>query len=210
MPPASARRDHGRVEVVTARTVLGVAEGAPWAEVRAAYLRLIRAHHPDQAIDAADAGVRTLLTAQVTEAYACLAHDRELGEMTAPAPAPPGGPTVVPTAAMDRADATRRLWLGADITDAFVAMLEVFHIIGVVSYVDRHSAVVEAIVTPVPGEATSLLAFLEPGPEDGVTEAVLGVEPLGRHAPAPLDPLVGEVARLLATERPPAPTSWHA
>jgi hypothetical protein len=198
------------VEVVAARSVLGVSEGAAWAEVRAAYLRLVRAHHPDQAVDAADAGVRTLLTAQVTEAYACLAREREVGGDVGPAGPARSGPTVVPTGPADRADATRRLWLDAELTDAFVAMLEVFHLIGVVSYVDRHSAVVEAIVTPVPGEATSFLAFLEPGPEEGVTEAVLGVEPLGRHAPAPLDPLVGEVARLLATERPPAPTSWHA
>lgn len=202
----------GFVEVAAARTVLGVSEGAGWVEVRAAYLRLVRAHHPDQAVDSADVGVRTLLTAQVTEAYACLARAREVAQTAGTEATARGanGPTVVPTGPADRAEETRRLWLAASLTDAFVAMLEVFHLVGVVSYVDRHSAVVEAIVTPAPGEATSLLAFLEPGPEDGVTEAVLGVEPLGRHAPAPLDALVGEVARLLATERPPAPTSWHA
>ena len=38
-----------------------------------------------------------------------------------------------------------------------------------------------------------------------VTEAFLGVEPLGGHAPAPLDEIVDEVARLLARERPPVP-----
>jgi hypothetical protein len=197
------------MEVGAARAVLGVTEGAPWVEVRAAYLRLVREHHPDTAADAADAGVRTLRTAEVTRAYACLAREREVGP-SGDARAAPGGPRVAPAGTADLADETRRVWLGADPQDAFVALLEVFHLVGVVSYVDRHSAVLEAIVTPVPGEATSLLAFLEPGPEEGITEAVLGVEPLGRHAPAPLDALVDEVARLLATERPPAPTSWHA
>jgi hypothetical protein len=197
------------MEVVAARAVLGVDHDTPWAEVRAAYLRLVREHHPDNAEDSADAGLRTVRTAQVTQAYARLARARERTEPAA-APDPASGPQVAPTARADLIDETRRVWLAADPQDAFVALLEVFHLIGVVSYVDRHSHVLEAIVTPVPGEATSLVAFLEPGPEEGISEAVLGVEPLGRHAPAPLDALVDEVARLLATERPPAPTSWHA
>jgi len=196
------------MEVAAARTVLGVSDGDAWVEVRAAYLRLVRAHHPDNAIDTADAGVRTLRTAQVTEAYACLAAHEARPAVPTPDPSP--GARVAPTGPSDALDETRRVWLAAEPHDAFVALLEVFHLVGVVSYVDRHSAVLETIVTPVPGEATSLLAFLEPGPEEEITEAVLGVEPLGRHAPAPLDPLVEEVARLLATERPPAPTSWHA
>jgi hypothetical protein len=194
------------MDATDARGVLGIRPDAPWAEVRAAYLRLVREHHPDGAVDAADAGIRTVRTAQVTEAYSVLLAVRTPEDATPE----PRGPRLAPTRLQDSVDEIRRVLLDAEVQDAFVALLETFHIIGVVSYVDRHSAVLEAIVTPVPGEATSLLAYLEPTDEPGVTEAVLGVEPLGRHAPAPLDGLVTEVARLLATERPPAPTSWHA
>ena len=97
--------------------------------------------------------------------------------------------------------------LAAEIDDAFVALLEVAHMVGVVSYVDRQSAVLEAIVTARPGEATSLLIFLEPGDEEGVTEAFIGVEPLGGHPPADLDVLVDRIAELLARPRPPVPAS---
>jgi hypothetical protein len=197
------------MELAAAYAALGVPPEAASPEIRAAYLRLVREHHPDGAADAADAGLRTVVTARVTEAYAVVAADRADADAGRPRP-DRSTARVAPTRLADAVDETRRVWLGADIPDAFVALLEVFHLLGVVSYVDRHSAVLEAIVTPRPGEATSLLAFLEPGPEPDITEAVLGVEPLGRHAPAPLDPLVDEVARLLATERPPAPTSWHA
>ena len=107
-------------------------------------------------------------------------------------------------------DGSRRVLLAAEMDDAFVALLEVAHLVGVVSYVDRQSAVLETIVTAAPGEATSLLIFLEPGEEDGVTEAFLGVEPLGGHAPAPLDPLVDRIAELLARERPPVPGASDA
>ncbi len=188
--------------MATARDVLGVEPDAPWPDVRAAYLRMVREHHPDTAVDAADAGVRTVRTAQITSAYSTLLANR-------PPPGPPGLPSFPPTVTeespADALDGTRRVLLAAELDDAFAALLEVAHMVGVVSYVDRQSGVLESIVTAAPGEATSLLIFLEPGDEEGVTEAFLGVEPLGGHAPAPLDPLVDRIAELLARPRPPVP-----
>jgi hypothetical protein len=190
------------VDLATARDVLGVEPEAPWPDVRAAYLRMVREHHPDTAADAADAGIRTVRTAQITSAYSTLLANR-------PSPGPELPPSFAPRvedeSLADAMDGSRRVLLAAELDDAFVALLEVAHMVGVVSYVDRQSAVMEAIVTAAPGEATSLLIFLEPGAEEGVTEAFLGVEPLGGHAPAPLDPLVDRIAELLATPRPPAP-----
>jgi hypothetical protein len=195
------------VDLGTARRALGVDPSAAWPDVRAAYLRLVRQHHPDGASDAADAGLRTIRTAELTEAYAAL---RTAG--WAPDPSPSRDPYVAPANVRDVFDDSRRVLLDASAPDAFAALLEVFHMIGVVSYVDRESTVLEAIVTPAPGQATSLLAFLEPVTDDDdlawdaeVTAAVLGVEPLGSHAPAPLDPLVDEIARLLAMPRPASP-----
>jgi hypothetical protein len=192
------------VDVASARDVLGVGSDAAWPDVRAAYLRMVREHHPDTAADAADAGVRTIRTAQITSAYSTLLANRPPGEAP-PSGAPTFAPKVTDESPTDALDGTRRVLLAAEIDDAFVALLEVAHMVGVVSYVDRTSAVLESIITAAPGEATSLLIFLEPGDEEGVTEAFLGVEPLGGHAPAPLDPLVDRIAELLARPRPPVP-----
>jgi hypothetical protein len=172
--------------------------------VRAAYLRLVREHHPDTAADAAEAGVRTIRTAQITSAYSTLLANRPAGVPTPSGP-PTFAPKVTDESPTDALDGTRRVLLAAEMDDAFVALLEVAHLIGVVSYVDRQSGVLESIITAAPGEATSLLIYLEPGDEEGVTEAFLGVEPLGGHAPAPLDPLVDKIAELLARPRPPVP-----
>jgi hypothetical protein len=183
--------------------VLGVEADAGWPDVRAAYLRMVREHHPDTAADEADAGVRTIRTAQITSAYSTLLGNRPAGS---PSSAPPAfAPKVTDETLTDALDGTRRVLLAAEMDDAFVALLEVAHMVGVVSYVDRTSAVLESIITAAPGEATSLLIFLEPGEEEGVTEAFLGVEPLGGHPPAPLDPLVDRIAELLARPRPPVP-----
>jgi hypothetical protein len=90
---------------------------------------------------------------------------------------------------------SRSVVLDAGLADAFQALLEVGHVIGEVTYVDRLSGVLEVVVTTRPGEVTSLLVFVEPR---GVrTEAILGVEPLGGHAPASLDALVDRIAELL-------------
>ena len=85
--------------------------------------------------------------------------------------------------------------------DAFLALHEVFSILGAVSYIDRMSLVLEAIVVPIPGQATSLLTWLDPGP-DGATAATICVESLGGHPPADLDELVDRIAELLAAPRP--------
>jgi hypothetical protein len=189
------------VDVAEAREVLGVGPDAVWPDVRASYLRLVREHHPDTAEDAADAGRRTVRTAQITAAYSVLFAQRPA--MSTPSPS--FRPRVEQETLADAMDGSRRVLLAAGMDDAFAALLEVAHLVGVVSYVDRQSAVLESIVTAEPGQATSLLIFLEPGEEEGVTEAFLGVESLGGHPPAPLDPLVDRIAELLATERPPVP-----
>jgi hypothetical protein len=190
------------VERAAALAVLGVVEGASWAEVRARYLVLVREHHPDAADDLADVGRRTVVTAQITEAYAALLAARD---RAAPMAGASPGARPAPWTFQDARDDSRRVLLDAPFADAFLALLEVAHLVGDVSYIDRSSGVLEVIVTPEPARATSLLVYLEPG-DAGVTEAVLGVESLGGHPPAALDPLVDRIAILLATQRPPPET----
>ena len=215
--------DDAGVDLVAARRLLGVEPETAWPEVRASYLRLIRLHHPDTASDLADSGRRTLLTAQITEAFAIVVRARahlDAG-VTAPGAARSGAerearPDDVP-GTYDRSgdpigaslrqpvvalDDTRTVLLDASPMEAFLALHEVFSMLGAVSYVDRLSLVLETIVTPEPQRATSLLGWLDPGPDDA-TEATFGVESLGGHAPADLDTLVDRIAELLASPRPP-------
>ena len=211
-------RDDANVDLAAARIVLGVDASTAWPEVRASYLRLIRRHHPDIASDLADSGRRTLQTAQITEAFAVVVRARggedRLEEpawpRTAPEPDPPpptydrGGEPIGaslrhPAVALDD---TRTVLLDATPMEAFLALHEVFSMLGAVSYIDRLSLVLETIVTPEPQRATSLLAWLDPGP-DGTTAASIGVESLGGHPPADLDVLMDRIAELLASPRPP-------
>lgn len=203
-----------RVDLTGARKVLEVDATTAWPEVRASYLRLIRRNHPDTAADLAEAGRRTLRTAQITEAFAIVVRARRIDDAPGPAAAPPredvpstyehsgdpiGATLRHPAVALDD---TRTLLLDATPMEAFLALHEVFSILGAVSYIDRLSLVLETIVTPEPGRATSLLAWLDPGP-DGSTAASVGVESLGGHPAADLDGLVDRIAQLLASPRPP-------
>ena len=185
-----------------ARVVLGVPPGTGWVQIRSTYRELIRCHHPDTAVDLADAGVRTVRTAQITEAFAVIVAAQAV------TPEPPsdessgaylGASFRHPTVGVDD---TRVVLLDATTTESFLALHEAFSVLGAVSYVDRLSLVLEAIVVPVPAQATSLLAWLDPGP-DGATAATICVESLGGHAPADLDDLVNRIADLLASPRPP-------
>ena len=215
------------MDLVAARSVLGITPRTPWPEVRAVYLQLVRRHHPDSASDLADAGLRTLRTAQITEAFSVIVEAQTASpeSTSVPTSAPTsgsarsgsatgtaagsatgspgdaylGGSFRHPTIAVDGA---REVLLDAPAMDAFVALHEAFSILGAVSYIDRLSLVLEAIVVPVPGQATSLLTWLDPAP-DGATAATICVESLGGHPPADIDTLLDRIADLLAAPRPP-------
>ena len=203
------------MDLADARSVLGVTRSTAWPDVRAVYLRLMRRHHPDTAIDLADAGMRTVRTALITEAFSVIVEARAAEFEAAPAPmdgavgarssnpAPDdlylGASFRHPTIALDD---SRVVLLDAPSMDAFLALHEAFSILGAVSYIDRLSLVLEAIVVPIPGQATSLLTWLDRGP-DGSTAATICVESLGGHPPADLDELVERIAELLAAPRPP-------
>ena len=190
------------VDLVEARSVLGVQAGASWVEIRATYRELIRSHHPDTASDLADAGVRTIRTAQITEAFALVVASRAVTPESGPyatSEAYLGASFRHPTVA---ADDTRVVLLDTSAGEAFLALHEAFSVLGAVSYVDRLSLVLEAIVVPRPSQATSLLCWLDSRP-DGMTNATICVESLGGHPAADLDGLVDRIAQLLAAPRPP-------
>lgn len=207
-------REHAEMDLAAARGVLGITAVTPWPEVRAVYLQLMRRHHPDIASDLADTGLATLRTAQITEAFSVIVEDQSATlESTSTSAAAEtedqaervptdgylGASFRHPTIAVDGA---REVLLDAPAMDAFIALHEAFSILGAVSYIDRLSLVLEAIIVPVPGQATSLLTWLDPAP-NGATAATICVESLGGHAPADIDTLVDRIAELLAAPRSP-------
>ncbi len=169
------------MDAAEASRVLGVTPDAPWSEVRAAYRRLVRAHHPDVARHA-DAG-RT--TARITAAYTVLrvarnATSRPAAPPRSPPspPSPPMHPAVEPLVA----DADTLL-LDAPHAEAFLALLDAAERLGEVTYVDADAGLLEAVVELCGLPAASVVISLQ-GRAEG-TEAFVTVEPLGAtEAPA--------------------------
>ena len=138
-------RDAVVVDVGEAASVLGVGVGAPWAEVRGSYRRLMRATHPDVA--GPDGSRRA---ARITEAYALLRQQRCCA-------APPS----VPPIDADLVDG-ETIAILAPPDEAFALLLEAAHDTFDVSYVDRSTGIIEAIVTAGPGgQVSSLLMTLQ-------------------------------------------------
>lgn len=173
-----------------ARACLGVSDDAGWDEVRSAYRRLVRTHHPDRGRTPTEVAARTRRTAEVTAAYASLSAAfgvTAAGSGAANAAPPPAAPV--------EGDATV-LRIALPPPEALAVLLEAAHDLGEVSYLDRANGVLEVIVSDGPGRVSSLLVLTEP---DGAgTRAEFGTEPLGVHPAAPPGPLAERMARLLA------------
>jgi hypothetical protein len=174
------------VDVVEARTVLGVTDADGWDVVRRAYRTRIRAAHPDTH------GVGATATAvRLNEAYAVLSRAKRAGALhVAPAaapPPPPPPPPPAPPAVGVTVEGSDTLLLAAPPDEAFALLLEAGHRVGNVSYVDRSCAIFEVVVRQ-DGETCSLLVTLQ-GRAHG-TEAFLTLEALERPASLPPDRVV--------------------
>ena len=161
------------MEAAEAWRQLGLEPGAPWSEVRAAYRRLVRAHHPDVA-----GAHTTARTAVIIEAYAVLRARRGAEDSVAPAPPPPP-----PAPLSYRLVGNDTVALGAPADEAFLTMLDVGHQIGEVTYIDREAGLLETIVQIEAGPVCSLVVTFQ-GRANGTTEALCTLEPLGT-GPAP-------------------------
>lgn len=203
------------MDLPSARRALGVRAGDTWDVVRDAYRDQIRRSHPDVAGDAGVARSVELNTAYRTLAVA--RREGRLHEVAGPptSPAPPPGPTQPPSPRAPGAPplAVRPEWsppvgpapdvrlldhdtlvLSSTPDETFRRLVEATHEIGEISYLDRSSAIFEAVLTLDDGTAASFVVSLQWRAHDATCEAFCTLEALGR--PEHLD-VSGVLAQLV-------------
>jgi hypothetical protein len=192
------------VDANEARGVLGLASGATRAEVRQAYLRAVRAHHPDLADGSPrDALDRTRRTSHITEAYVVLQGalrgsgrlpddpaDQPPPPPTSRPPAPPAAPAVehvvgpiVDTGEHDTIVVT------APTAETYALIAEAASRIGEVAYHDRQLGILETIVRFEGGPSCSVVLTTVPrGP--GTTEVQCMMESIEADPTPPIRPVI--------------------
>jgi hypothetical protein len=196
------------VDLSVARRTLGVRAGDAWDVVRDAYRDQIRRSHPDVA---GPSGVAR--SVELNAAYRALALARREGRLHAVEDAPGPRQPPSPRAVGDPPLAVRPEWappvgpapdvrlldhdtlvLTSTPGETFRRLVEATHEIGDISYLDRSSAIFEAVLTLDDGTAASFVVSLQWRAHDATCEAFCTLEALGR--PEHLD--VGGVLQQLA------------
>lgn len=167
-----------------ALAVLGVADGAPAAEVRRAYRERMRAVHPDASGDAAT----TEAAADLARAYATLRAQPD-----PPVAQPAGAPEAAPVTLVG----SDTIVVPAPPDEAFARLLDAAHGLGEVSYLDRANGFLEVVVYTDGDRAASLVVSLQ-GRATGGTEAFVTVEPLGRGPAVDAGPFTAALAGMVA------------
>jgi hypothetical protein len=191
------------VDTREALAVLGLENGAAMTDVRAAYRRLVRRHHPDVAGTAA-----TAQTARLTEAYALLRHiahdsgsdtvtiDPDAATVSAPPLRPdPPRPSPYEQAMEAELAAGDTLFVRAPTAEAFAALFEAAGRIGHVAYFDRQLGILETIVRFEGGPSCSLLVTLQ-GRANG-TEAFCTLESIEAEPAPPIQPVMDALIEAL-------------
>lgn len=202
------------MDLATARRTLGVRADDAWEVVRDAYRDQIRRSHPDVA---GEAGVAR--SVQLNAAYRALGVARRAGRLhevdAGAGPDRTTGPRQPPSprAAGDSPRAVRPEWsapvgpapdvrlldhdtlvLSSTPDETFRRLVEATHEIGDISYLDRSSAIFEAVVTLDDGTAASFVVSLQWRAHDATCEAFCTLEALNR--PEHLD-VSGVLAQLV-------------
>lgn len=183
------------MELAAARSILGVSATDDWSVVRAAYRERIRLAHPDVA---GDAGVTR--SVQLNAAYRALSLAKREGRLhEAPPPSPGPVQPPGPRSAGDPPRAVRPEWaeppgpasdvrlldhdtlvLSSTPDETFRRLVEATHEIGDISYLDRSSAIFEAVMTLDDGSHASFVVSLQWRAHDATCEAFCTLEALDR------------------------------
>ena len=181
-----------------ARRLLGVTEGADPDDLRAAYRRQLRHHHPDRS-SASDATERTI---ELTAAYRLLVALIDAPETNTPSGPPaarPDAPSSGPRAArpdtssvgeplelsIELVDDTT-IALGAPPDETLFLISETAHQLGEITYLDPAAGLIEVIVEFVEAPTSSVVFTLQ-GRATGVTDVFCSVEPLSGGQAPPVD-----------------------
>jgi len=203
------------VELAAARRVLGVGARDDWSVVRAAYRDRVRLAHPDVAGDAG--AVRTV---ELNAAYRALSVARREGRLhdEVPEPAAPTGRAPAPGGQAPRA--TRREWsgppgpppdvrfLGSDTLvlssppdETFRRLVEATHELGEISYLDRSSAIFEAVVHLDDGTPASFVVSLQWRAHDASCEAFCTLEALDRAEALDVSAVLAQLVPYIPADR---------
>jgi hypothetical protein len=182
-----------------ARRVLGVGRDASPADVRAAYRRLVRSHHPDVAgTSSTDRAVRVIaayqvLTQPTTAGRSTSAAPSRTSRSRRPAPPPPPpGPPPAPSPQVGH-DA---IPLAGPTLDVFNLLCEAADVLGDVSHVDVAGGLLETIVTWDGWPPCSLLITLLQRGDQTLAQCTL--ESLTGPPGPPIESVVRELHRILA------------
>lgn len=150
--------------------VLGLAPGASRAEVRTAYLALLRALHPDHA-GGSDVAAATTHTATVTQAYAIVIESLDRADAQSRSTARPDhDPTREPFAPAhaNASSTTGAVLLGNDsiaidapAAEAYVLLYEAASNVGEIAYYDQQLGILEMIVRFVGGPSCSVVMTMQ-------------------------------------------------
>lgn len=210
------------MDLSTARSVLGVSASDDWEVVREAYRTQVRRSHPDLV---GDSGVER--TVEVNAAYRTLAIARREGRLHATTPPPrPRGPAGRPTAksSAEKVDVrpTRRpertpdaggvaddvrllgndtIVLSSPPAETFRRLVEAVHSLGDISYIDRGSAIFEAVLALEDGHHASLVVSLQWRAHDATCEAFCTLEALDRAEHLDVSGVLEQLLPLIPPDR---------
>ena len=195
------------MDLSTARSVLGVSASDDWDVVREAYRAQVRRSHPDLV---GDSGVERTVEVNAAYRTLATARREGRLHATAPPPRSPGpsgrtGPSGRPAArpSAEKVDVrpTRRpeptpdgtrvaddvrligndtIVLSSPPAETFRRLVEAVHSLGDISYIDRGSAIFEAVLALEDGHHASLVVSLQWRAHDATCEAFCTLEALDR------------------------------
>lgn len=170
-----------------ARRLLGVTPDTSPTELRRAYRAQMRRHHPDVAPHDPVASRRA---SDLATAYALLTSPdaAPADEVIRPAPDPPPHTEI-------RADGA--VLVEAPGPETFMRVLEALETIGDVTYRDR-SGFLQAMIQPVDGPLCTVAVAIEARAVD--TLVLVSLDSMDGSEPPPVEPLLHELARLVATD----------
>jgi hypothetical protein len=182
-------------EIARAFTVLELSRSCSPEQARAAFRRLIGVHHPDRhngSAAHADASRKVIEAFRLVRAALQSPTDNFFGDAVAsPVSSSTADDEGVGAAAGDASAGTAptphswvrkidadTLSLRGTADESYARLLEIGHLIGEITYVDRQNGLFESLLRTVHGEALSVVCTLQ-GRSDETTEAFFTIEPLG-------------------------------